>query len=221
MKDDDKQGHDVQHEIETKAAPAEGDGVAAEASGEDVTTAESASTTAGEETPEVKLARSEREREELHERLLRLAAEFENYKKRTKREIEDMAPRVREGLLREILPVVDNLERAVAATEQGGTLASFVEGVKLVEKQIHVVFEKFNVRRFDALGQPFDPTRHEAVMQLPTGDVAPGTVAQVFAQGYTMGERVLRAAVVAVAKAPPGEKPVETPPSPGDADELH
>ena len=150
------------------------------------------------EPPEAKLVRLELENTELQDRLLRMAAEFENHEKRIKREADDLAPRVREGFCREILPIIDGLERAIAATEHGGTLASFVEGAKLLDKQFEDTLDKFGVKRFESLGQPFNPARHEAMMPVASSDLAPGTVAQVFAEGYLMGDRLLRAAKVAV-----------------------
>lgn len=171
--------------------------------GQDTEAAATSKETAGAETVEQKLERAERERAEAHDRMLRVAADFENYKRRQRREIDDATGRVKEQVLREILPVLDNFERALVAVGKGGTLESLEQGVRLVEKQLHGALEKAGVKGFDAKGQPFDPARHEAIQQVETDAQPAGTVVDVFARGYTLGDRLLRAAMVSVAKAPP------------------
>src|SRR5205807_258802 len=135
------------------------------------------------ETPEQKMSRLEREKAESHDRMLRVAADFENYKKRVRRDAEDAAIRSKEQLLKEILPVVDNLERAIVATDKGGSLESLAQGVKLVDKQMHAALEKFGIKGFDARGEQFDPSKHEAIQQIETSAVPAGSVAEVFARG--------------------------------------
>jgi molecular chaperone GrpE len=157
-----------------------------------------------DETSDTRLSALEVDKRELHDRLLRLAAEFENWKKRARREQEEAGARGREQLLREILPALDNLERALKAAPEKDPVAV---GVRLVDKALITALEKFDVKRFSALGQPFDPNQHEAIQQVESTDHAPGTVAAEFAVGYTIGGRLLRAAIVAVAKAPPGASP--------------
>jgi molecular chaperone GrpE len=152
-----------------------------------------------EPTVEDRLARLESENRELKDRLLRTAAEFENFKKRTKKEMDDAATRGREQLLKELLPALDNLERALKHAPEGDPLAI---GVKQTEKQLLRALEKFSVMRFSSLGKPFDPSVHDAIQQLETDEHPPGSVAQEFASGYTLGTRLLRPAMVAVAKAP-------------------
>jgi molecular chaperone GrpE len=144
--------------------------------------------------------------DELKDRLLRMAAEFENYKKRVKRELEEAQSRGRDGLLKEVLPVLDNLERALQHAQEKDPLAV---GVRMVEKQLLGALEKFGITRFSAVGQPFDPGMHEAIQQVETRDVPAGSVASEFAKGYMSGGRLLRPAMVAVAKAPP-PVPAET-----------
>jgi molecular chaperone GrpE len=146
----------------------------------------------------------EQERRELHDRLLRTAAEFENYKRRAKKEMDDAATRGREQLLKELLPAMDNLERALKHAPPGDPLAV---GVQQTEKQLLQALEKFGVTRFSSLGKPFDPSVHDAIQQIETNDTAPGTIAQEFSSGYMLGPRLLRAAMVAVAKAPVGATP--------------
>jgi molecular chaperone GrpE len=153
------------------------------------------------EPPEARSAALEAEKRDLHDRFLRLAAEFENWKKRSRREQEEAASRGRESLLKELLPALDNLERALKAAPEKDPVAV---GVRLVDKQIIAALEKFEVKRFSAIGQPFDPNQHEAIQQVESPDVPAGHVAVEFAQGYTIGNRLLRAAMVGVAKAPAG-----------------
>jgi molecular chaperone GrpE len=143
----------------------------------------------------------EQEKKELHDRLLRTAADFENFKRRTKKEMDDAATRGREQLLKELLPALDNLERALKHAPAGDPLAV---GVQQTEKQLLQALEKFGVTRFSAVGKPFDPSVHDAIQQVETAEHAPGTVAQEFASGYMLGQRLLRPSMVAVAKAPAG-----------------
>ena len=154
------------------------------------------------------LEKLEKEKRELHDRLLRTAAEFENFKKRTKKEADEASTRGREQLLKELLPALDNLERALKHAPAGDPLAV---GVQQTEKQLLQALEKFGVVRFTALGKPFDPSLHDAIQQVETAEYPPGSVAQEFASGYMLGQRLLRPAMVAVAKAPAGET---APPSP-------
>jgi molecular chaperone GrpE len=151
-------------------------------------------------------AKLEQDKKDLHDRLLRTAADFENWKKRVKKELDEGAQKGREALLREILPVIDNLERALKHAPEGDPLA---QGVKMVEKQLIGALEKFGITRFNAEGQPFDPSMHDAIQQVETTAHPPGTVAQQFAAGYMNGPRLFRAAMVGVAKAPEGSQPGE------------
>src|SRR5258706_467811 len=115
---------------------------------------------AGAPAPAPDLASVEQEKKDLYDRLLRTAADFENFKKRAKRDAEEAQARGREALLKELLPVIDNLERALKHAAADDPLAV---GVKMVEKQLVGALEKFGVARFSAVGQPFDPTLHDAI----------------------------------------------------------
>jgi molecular chaperone GrpE len=148
---------------------------------------------------EQRAAAFEKANMELKDRLLRTAADFDNYKKRAKKEIEEGGLKGQESLAKELLPVLDNLERALKHAPEGDPLA---QGVKMVEKQLLQALEKCQVQRFSALGQHFDPALHDAIQQVETSEVAPGTVATEYSAGYMMGGKLLRAAMVAVAKAP-------------------
>ena len=135
------------------------------------------------------------------EQLLRVSAEFENYKKRAQRHMEDFKKYANEALLKELLTVVDNLERAISSS---GAVASkspdacIVEGVEMTLKEIMRVFEKFHVTPIDALGKPFDPSIHEAVMQEETDAFPSNTVCNVLQKGYMIHDRLLRPAMVSV-----------------------
>lgn len=141
----------------------------------------------------------EKLREE-RDRLLRLAAELENFKKRAQREREEIQKFGIERVLKDLLPVLDDLDRALAAAPAGDPM---VEGVQLVRAGFEQALARHGVKGFSAMGQPFDPNLHEALMQVPTADAAPGTVVLEHARGFTLHERLLRPAMVGVAVAPP------------------
>jgi molecular chaperone GrpE len=148
----------------------------------------------------------EQDKKDLHDRLLRTAADFENWKKRAKKEVDEGATKGREGLIKELLPVIDNLERAIKHAPGDDPLA---QGVRMVEKQLLSALEKFGITRFSAEGQPFDPAMHDAIQQVETADVPSGSVATQFAAGYLQNGKLLRPAMVGVAKAPEGTQPKE------------
>jgi molecular chaperone GrpE len=156
----------------------------------------------GPESIESKIAGLEKEKKENWDRYLRAAADLENLRKRQKREVDDAKLETKGRVLKEMLPVVDNLERAIEhATSQAGS-NPIVEGVQLVLRQFTTAFERLDVTPIDAGGQPFDPNLHEAISQQES-DQAPGTVVQVLQRGYKSGDRLLRPALVVVAKAKP------------------
>jgi molecular chaperone GrpE len=144
---------------------------------------------------------------EEHEKLLRTAADLENYKKRAAKEREEMQRFGNEKLLKDVLPVVDNLDRALAAASADDALTA---GVKLVRASFESALAKHAVKSFSALGAPFDPARHEALLQVPTAESPPGTVVLEHARGFTLSERLLRPALVGVAVAPPASEGSES-----------
>ena len=152
---------------------------------------------------EERLAALEKEKQETYDRLLRTAADLDNFRKRARKDTDEARLKAREEVLREILPGIDNLERAVAAgaTSPEGVL----EGVKLVLRQFQTALERVEVKPFDSVGVPFDPTRHEAIAQVETREHPPGSVVTELQRGYTVGSRLLRPAMVTVAKAPPAD----------------
>lgn len=138
----------------------------------------------------------------VREQLLRTAADFDNFRKRSRREIEDAYLRGREELLRDLLPVFDNLERALVHADQATDVKAVAEGVRMVLKFFYDTLSKTGIQRIDAVGKPFDPTVHDAFQQLETSEHPPGTVVSELQAGYAMGERLIRAAMVVVAKPP-------------------
>jgi molecular chaperone GrpE len=154
---------------------------------------------------EKKLAAAEKEKKDNYDRFLRAAADLENTRKRTKRELDDARFDAKNKVLKEMLPVVDNLERAIehaggSSGELDAALKPIVEGVQLVLRQFQTAFERLEITPIAALDQAFDPNLHEAISQQDS-DKPPGTVVQVLQRGYRAGDRLLRPALVVVAKA--------------------
>ena len=151
------------------------------------------------------LAKADQEKKENWERYLRAAADLENYRRRAKRDLDDARADSKTRVLKEMLPVVDNLERALLHAEeavQAPELAAMIDGIRLVLRQFTAAFERCDVTAVDALGQPFDPNLHEAISQAETTAQPAGTVLSVLQRGYKLGDRLLRPALVVVAKAP-------------------
>lgn len=147
------------------------------------------------------LAQLTAERDQLKDRLLRLAAELENYKKRSEREKAEFLKRANENLLRDLLPVVDNLERALQHAEQADK-DSMLQGLELTHQELMKVLSRHGLERIEALGQPFDPERHEAMMQQEDLEAEPNTVINELQKGYLYHGRLLRPAMVVVSKRP-------------------
>ena len=142
------------------------------------------------------------ERDALRDQLLRTAADFDNFRKRARREMEDAKTRGKDEAIKEILPVFDNLERAVAAAENAQAISSVIEGVKMVLKLFEDTAERMGLSRVKTVGERFDPAIHEAIQQQETDVHAPGTILTEVVPGYTFGQRLLRAAMVVVARKP-------------------
>jgi len=163
-----------------------------------------ASETAEESLDALRAERDARAREaaEAQDRYLRTLAEFENFRRRTGREREEWRRQSQEELLREILPVLDNFDRALAAPPAGDTDRGFRTGVELIHRNFLAALERVGVRPFTAVGQPFDPARHEAVARVERSDVEDHTVVSEALRGYLHHDRVLRPAQVVVAVHP-------------------
>jgi molecular chaperone GrpE len=149
------------------------------------------------------LERAKEETERFRNQMLRIAADFDNFRKRSRREVEDASRRAREDFLRELLPVFDNLERAATHAEQVSDARAVSDGVKMVLRQFQDTLAKLGVARLKTVGQPFDPNFHEAIQQIATDEHPAGTVVAEVLPGYAWQERLVRAAMVVVAKAPP------------------
>jgi molecular chaperone GrpE len=158
---------------------------------------------ASEAPPPDPLEAARAEAQKNRDQLLRVAADFDNYKKRTRRELGDAVKVAREELLRDLLPVFDNLERASAHAGTATDTKALADGISMVQRQFVDVLGKLGIERVVATGQPFDPAVHEAVQHLETDEFPPGVVAAELQAGYRAGDRVLRPALVVVAKAKP------------------
>ena len=159
-------------------------------------------TEAEQQTVEEKLAALEAERDEHLNDLKRVAAEFENYRKRVLRDQESLVARAHERLVKELLPVLDDLERALAAAEEHEE-AKLEEGVRLVHRELAAALEREGLAEIETNGQ-FDPHVHEALLSQPS-EAEEGAVLEVVQKGYRLGDRVLRPARVVVAAPPPQE----------------
>lgn len=157
----------------------------------------------------------EKLREE-HEKLLRAVADLDNFKKRAAKEKEEVQKFGVERLLKDFLPVADNLDRAIEHAAATGETGGLLEGVRMVKKLLEDTLGKHGVRGFSAVGQPFDPRLHEAIQQQETAEVPEHTVVTELVRGYTLNDRLVRPALVVVAK-PPSAPPTEEPASESDA----
>ena len=154
-----------------------------------------------EATADEKLAALVAERDETKDRMLRIAADFENWKKRAQKELTDKSNEARERVLKDMLEVIDNLERAVAMQTGGNGGVdgpAVLKGVDLVLRLFKQKLERYEVRPFEATGQPFDPRVHEAISKVPHPEIPAGSVAAELQKGYRVGERLLRPALVSV-----------------------
>ena len=158
-----------------------------------------------------------REAAELKDRLLRTLAEMENLRRRTEREVADARAYGVTSFARDILAVADNMERAMKALDDeirekaDAGVKALLDGVELTERELIKVMEKHGVKKLEPQGQKFDPNLHQAMFELPDPSVPAGTVVQVMQPGYTIGERVLRPALVGVAKGGPKAAATEAP----------
>jgi molecular chaperone GrpE len=152
---------------------------------------------------EDRLAAKEKEYDETHDKLLRVSAEFENYRKRTAREMDDFRKYAVQSLLKEMLSAVDHIELAIqAAASNSAPDKNLAEGLSLTLKELLRIFEKFNVMPIEAVGKPFNPEFHEAILREESGELPENTVLREMQKGYMIGSRLLRPALVVVT-APP------------------
>ncbi len=167
---------------------------------------------AKESVAEDSLSPEQQAQEELQiyqDKYVRLAAEFENYKKRAQRDQNDSIRYANESLLKKLLSTIDNLERAIQSGKDAGTTGPLLEGIELTHKQILETVEKLGVRQVSSAGGVFDPNIHQAVAQVESDTAEPNTVVEEFQKGYFLHDRILRPAMVTVAK----EKSEQTEPT--------
>ncbi len=148
------------------------------------------------------------ERDRFREQLLRTAADFDNFRKRTRKDLEDAERRGKEDVIREVLPVLDNLERALGATAMlpadagAAEVKGIIDGVKMVLKLFEDQAGRMGLSKVKTVGERFDPGVHDAIQQVETDDHPPGTVMQEIVAGYRLGEKLVRPAMVVVARKP-------------------
>lgn len=207
MSAEDKVVEEKASDAAAQAAPAENAAEQAEPPAAPVE--EVAEAPAAEPSPAEQIAAAQKEAADWKARAYRATADLENMRRRFAKEREDMRKFGVTNFLKDILPVIDNLERAVQAAQDPDDAVA--TGVRMVLRQFTTKAEIYGARPFDALGQEFDPTIHEAMSQVETADYAPGSVAQVFQRGWMLHDRLVRPAMVIVAKAPPAPEPEAEP----------
>ena len=185
---------------EASADVAAGNQAETEVSGQSMEkNAESAGEAAKTLTPEEKIAELEAQLAETRDQLLRKAADFENFRKRMNQEKQNAIEYANQSLLLDIIPVIDDFERAIQSAEKSADLNAFIEGVKMIEKRLTSQLEgKWGLKRFSAAGEPFDPNMHEALMMEKSPDITEAVVQEDLVRGYLLKDRVIRAAKVKV-----------------------
>lgn len=195
------------------AAQAEADAVEAEAEAAAAEDVEAAEAEAAEDV-EAAAPSPEEEITALKDQLLRAMAEIENTRRRAQRELDDVRKYAVAEFARDLLALADNLERALtsakASDDEAGDRSALVEGIELTERQFRQILEAHGIQPIEAEGQKLDPNLHQAMMQIDDAEVEPGTIVQVVQIGYTIHDRLLRPAMVAVAKAPEAAPAPET-----------
>jgi len=182
---------------EVDAAPTEED--APESAQTDTTSMD------GEESDAERAERLQKELDDTKDTLLRLQAELDNYRKRIQREQADARRYESFRIVQDILPALDNLDRAMSSAEQSGDFQSLQDGIGMVYRQFLDILKAHSAEPIPADGQPFDPNLHEALSQVPSKEVEPMTIVQVVEPGYKLHDRVVRPSRVIVACAPPEE----------------
>ncbi len=171
--------------------------------------ADAAAPASGETVPAEQVTAALEAAADFKDKLLRTLADMENLRKRTEREVADAKTYGVSGFARDVLQVADNMHRALEAAgpairESGdATAKTLLEGIELTDRELVKILHKNGVKKFSPEGEKFDPNLHQAMYEMPTAELPPGTVAQVIQAGYMIGDRVLRPAMVAVAKAAP------------------
>lgn len=155
------------------------------------------------------LQRVRNENAELKDRLLRMQAEMENFRRRTQKDALEAMKYQALPVIRDFLPAIDNLKRAIAATEQSGDTQNLIDGIRMVAQQFADTLKANACEPVNPAGEPFDPNLHEALTQIPSAEHEPMTVLQVIDEGYRMHDRIIRPAKVMVSCAPPQQQETE------------
>jgi molecular chaperone GrpE len=150
------------------------------------------------EAPEERESQYQEKIRQLEDKYLRLAAEFDNFRKRTARQFEDIVKSANENLIVQLLEVLDNFRRALEAGQTGGDFSSLRKGTELIYQHLEDILKKEGLEKIDAVGKEFDPRWHEAMMQTESDEFAPGMVAREISPGYTLNGKVIRHSRVAV-----------------------
>jgi molecular chaperone GrpE len=174
-------------------------------SGDDPRERALAGETPSDENLLLRVQEKEKEAAENYEKYLRAVADLDNYKKLAARERSDLIKYNNERMIKDLLPIMDNLGRALQHSTNTSGGGAFIEGVKMIYEQLFAGLEKYGVKRIDAVGQPFNPQLHEAMLLKENEDGEDGTVLQEFEKGYMLHDRLLRAAKVSVSKRKAGE----------------
>lgn len=146
------------------------------------------------------LERLRQEMAELHERYLRAQADFDNFRKRTRQEKEEFAKYASAKLIENLLPVLDNFERAIASAQQSKDVDALLKGIEMISRQLDQVLAQEGLQRMETIGKPFDPNFHQAVGQVETDEYEEGVVVEELQKGYQFKDKVLRPAMVKVSK---------------------
>ncbi|MFO0550210.1 MAG: nucleotide exchange factor GrpE [Polyangiaceae bacterium] len=154
------------------------------------------------------LEQAQAEAAKYREQLLRTAADFDNFRKRSRREAEDAQRKGKESAIKEILPIFDNLARALASADNAPDAKSVADGLKMIFRQYTSTLDRMNVKKVETVGKPFDPSLHEAIQHVESAEHAAGVIATEVQAGYTIEGHLLRAAMVCVSKGP-AEKPAD------------
>lgn len=157
---------------------------------------------AEDESSEAPLGRLRQELGEANDRVLRAQADLENYRRRAQREMAETVRYATVPLLKDLLPVMDNVQRAIEAAEKSGDADSLLQGFKMVASQLETALNAHHCQKIEALHQPFDPNKHEAVQQQPNDKFPPQTVVVVLQEGYQLHDRVIRPSQVIVSMQP-------------------
>jgi molecular chaperone GrpE len=183
---------------ESQKPPTENDGAREEHSPADPALADGSAKEGAPPADPLVEARAEAGR--LKDAWMRTAADFDNFRKRSRRELEDARRGGREEILRDLLPVFDNLERGIQSAKQAADVKAVTDGLQMILKQFDSTLGKIGISKVGTIGQSFDPGIHEAIQQIETSEHPPGTVVAEVQPGYMAGDRLIRAAMVVVAK---------------------